>query len=244
MSGRTGRRTAEGAPALRLSSIRMSFPEGLPGRLSLKRPAREVVLDGIDLELGRGCRASLTGPNGSGKTTVLRLAAGLLLPDSGTVKVFDLDPCRRHSAAARMLGLSLSGERSFYWRLSAKENLEYFGALQGMPRSRLRTRISEALAALGLAEDSSRPVEALSTGYRQRLALARAVLHSPGLLLLDEPFRSLDEESVRSFTGLLDELSRTGTSILVATPSSEEAGSFSDSVFRLGDARPGEGRGI
>jgi ABC-2 type transport system ATP-binding protein len=228
---------AEGVPAVRLASVRMSFPEGLPGRLSLRKRPRRRVLNGIDLELRSGCRAALAGPNGSGKTTVIRLIAGLLLPDSGVVSVFGMDPARSSSGAARLLGLSLSGERSFYWRLSAKSNLEYFGAIQGLPRARLKSRISETLEILGLDRDSGRPVEALSTGYRQRLSLARAVLHEPKLLLLDEPFRSLDEESAGRFRSLLDSMSAAGAAILIATPSNEEAGSFSGTVFGLDEGR-------
>jgi ABC-2 type transport system ATP-binding protein len=224
---------ADAPPAVRLASVRMSFPSGLPGRLSLRRAPRKPVLGGIDLELAQGCLTALSGPNGSGKTTVLRLIAGLLLPDSGSVSVFGMDPVRSRSKTAGLTGLSLSGDRSFYWRLSARANLEYFGALQGLWGRALKSRMAETLAALGLERDSEKPVEVLSAGYRQRLALARAIIHSPKLLLLDEPFRSLDEESSAAFTSLLEELVGAGTAVLIATPSTEEAGRISRSVFEL-----------
>jgi len=224
---------AEAAPAAALTSVGMSFPAGLPGRMSLRRVPRKTVFDGIGLVAEEGSATAVTGPNGSGKTTLLKLIAGLLMPDSGSVRVFGIDPVRGHGLTAGMTGLSLSGDRSFYWRLSAWANLEYFGGLQGLRGRVLRDSIAEVTDRLGLEADSDKPVEALSAGYRQRLSLARALLHRPRLLLLDEPFRSLDDRLSESFAGLLGEMRKAGAAVIMATPSVEEAVRFSGTILEF-----------
>lgn len=224
-------------PAAVLARVSKSYPEGLTKGLALGRGRRRPVLRDVDLELEQGGFAAVTGPNGSGKTTVLRLLAGLLLPEGGRVAVFGLDPVGCRSRAARLTGLSISGERSFYWRLSVARNLEYFGGLHGLRGRELGEAVERSIEAAGLSGRSVTPVEALSAGFRQRLALARSILHSPRLLLLDEPFRSLDADSALGFRAFLEERLAGGVSILMATPSAADAGILPGPVYRLEDCR-------
>jgi ABC-2 type transport system ATP-binding protein len=151
------------------------------------------VLGPVDLELGRGERVALTGPNGSGKSTLLRCIGGTLAPSSGTITV---DGAQAGTRAAReRVGTSFSQERSFYLRLTGRENLLTFACLR-QPAVRARRQVEELVAELGLEEIAATRVDRCSTGMVQQLAFARALLGTPGLLLLDEPTRSLDQAAV------------------------------------------------
>jgi len=233
----------EAADAASLSGVTKSFPECLPGRRLFGRRRRRQVLGGVTFALRRGTVTALTGSNGSGKTTMIRLLAGLLTPDDGLVRVAGLDPASQHTATASITGLALGGERSFYWRLSARRNLAYFGALQGLHGRKLASGIERACEGTGLSEVLETPVEALSAGYRQRLALARAVVARPRLLLLDEPFRSLDCDVLPSVEEMLREIASEGAAILIAGPSAADCGSLPESRLELCEgllAGPGE----
>lgn len=173
------------------------------------------------------------GPNGSGKTTVLKLMAGLLVPESGTVRVFDRDPVGDHGYTAARTGLALSGERSFYWRLTAVQNLEYFGALAGLAGKALGRRIGEVLSITGMTGVSRAPVESLSAGFRQRLSIARALLARPALLLLDEPMRSLDEEARSMLTDEVRAMCARGCAVVSAAPAASEAPGRADGLVAL-----------
>lgn len=213
----------EPCPAAVLSNVSMSYPGGLPGRLSPAKPARKQVLDGFSMTAPAGACTVINGPNGSGKTTVLKLMAGLLVPGSGTVRVFGRDPVRDHGRTAAMTGLALSGERSFYWRLTAVQNLEYFGALAGLGGRALARRIEEVLSLAGMTGVSRAPVESLSAGFRQRLSIVRALLARPALLLLDEPMRSLDEEARAVMADEVRRMCAGGCAVVAAAPSASEA---------------------
>ena len=151
------------------------------------------VLGPVDLELGPGERLALTGPNGSGKSTLLRCIGGTVAPSSGTITI---DGARAGTRAARQrVGASFSQERSFYLRLTGRENLLTFACLRE-PAAQARRQVEELVAELGLEDIAATRVDRCSTGMVQQLAFARALLGTPGLLLLDEPTRSLDEAAV------------------------------------------------
>jgi ABC-type multidrug transport system ATPase subunit len=149
-----------------------------------------VALDGVDLELAAGERVLLLGPNGAGKSTFLRAAAGLIRPTGGRLDLFGADPWRGDRAAIRRRMGLLSHQTFLYDHLTAAENLIFFGRLYGLGTTTADAH--RALGDVGLADRADDPVREFSRGMQQRAAIARALLHAPDLLLLDEPFTGLD----------------------------------------------------
>lgn len=191
---------------------------------------RQVVraLENVDLRLKSGETLAVLGTNGAGKTTLIKLAANLLLPTAGELRVCGLD-CRSRGGEIRSkVGLATADERSFYWRLSPRRNLEFFAALRGMNTGETARRLGELEERLGLGAFLDLPFSDLSSGMRQRVGLARALLHRPQLLLLDEPTHSLSPEAVLEVDRLIAEQSKEGCAVLLATQSPAEA-------CRLGD---------
>jgi ABC-2 type transport system ATP-binding protein len=193
-------------------------------RRPFDRPERVRALRGVDLEVRRGEIFGLLGPNGAGKTTLLKILSCLVLPDRGTVHVDGEDAVREARVKPR-IGLVHSDERSFYWRLSGRENLRFFATLYDVPRTRAVGRIEALLRRMDLVEAADRRFSDYSSGMKQRLAVARALLHDPPILLMDEPTRSLDPASAASLRELIrDELrGRDGKTILLATHNLREA---------------------
>src|ERR1700694_42831 len=134
-----------------------------------------VALGGVDMEVWPGEVVALLGPNGAGKSTLIRILATTLLPTAGSARIAGSDVSRSPQIARRSIGLVLSEERSFFWRLSGAANLEFFGALHGLSRAQARQRAAETLAVVGLTEMASKRVDRYSTGMRSRLAIARAL---------------------------------------------------------------------
>jgi ABC-type multidrug transport system ATPase subunit len=186
-------------------------------RLSRNFGAKEVIRS-FDLAVGAGERVALCGPNGSGKTTVLRCIAGTLTPTSGRIRV------GRHEAgtleARRLVGVSLSQERSFYLRLSGRENLLFFARVRGHGAREATRLVASLRDELELEAILAERVDRCSTGMVQQLAFARALLGDPALLLLDEPTRSLDREALGRFWACLDR--RHGTGLLIATHNEDD----------------------
>jgi ABC-2 type transport system ATP-binding protein len=149
------------------------------------RRERFRAVDGIDLRVERGEIFGVLGPNGAGKTTTMRMLATLLEPTSGSATVLGLDVVREARDVRRRMGAVLSDGRSLYWKLTARENLEYFAALYHVPAGETKARVATALEAVRLDDRADDYVERFSAGMRQRLVLARALLPYPELLLLD-----------------------------------------------------------
>ena len=175
------------------------------------------ALRGIDLEVRKGELFGLLGPNGSGKTTLIKILATLLLPTSGTAVVLGQDVSADPTRIRSRIGLVLGGERGLYNRVSAWENLRYFAELYDIPRHQVRARIETVLREFGLGDVASRPVEEFSRGMKQRLHLARGLLHEPELLFLDEPTIGLDPQVARELREKIRELAGTGVTILLTT---------------------------
>ena len=189
-----------------------------------------VAVKGIDLRVERGEIFGVLGPNGAGKTTTLRMLATLLEPTSGEVRVLGIDVKTHPREVRANLGAMLSGERSLYWKLTARENLEYFAALYHVPPKETTARIDAALVAVKLADRADDYVERYSTGMRQRLALARALLPDPPLVILDEPTVGLDPQSARDLRDRVRELKRQGRTVLLTTHYMEEADQLCDRI--------------
>lgn len=149
---------------------------------------------GISLKIEEGIVLGFLGPNGAGKTTTIKMIAGLVRPDSGSIRVAGLNP-HDGPEALRHIGAVLEGNRNIYWRLTPLENLEYFGVLKGMAAKVARAKGREILERFGLAEKMKSPVQELSRGMQQKIAIAVALVHEPSLLLLDEPTLGLDVEA-------------------------------------------------
>ncbi|KAM3099738.1 ATP-binding cassette domain-containing protein [Phormidesmis sp. 146-12] len=169
------------------------------------------------------------GPNGAGKTTTIKMIAGLILPDRGTVQIAGRNP-HRDSRAVGLLGAVLEGNRNLYWRLTPEENLEYFGVLRGLGRRVARQRGRELLDRFELSHKRKTPVQSLSRGMQQKLAIAVALIHQPQLLLLDEPTLGLDVEATQTVKRLVREIAREGCAILLTTHQLDIAEELSDRV--------------
>jgi ABC-2 type transport system ATP-binding protein len=195
------------------------------------------AVDGIDLVVEPGEIFGLLGPNGAGKTTTMKMLATLLIPTSGTIRVLGIDPLERPRDVRARLGAMLSGERSLYWKLTGRENLEYFAALYHVPPSETKTRIANVLAAVKLADRAEEYVERYSTGMRQRLALARALLPDPPLVILDEPTVGLDPQSSRDLRDRVRDLRAQGRTVLLTTHYMEEADQLCDRIAIIDHGR-------
>ena len=182
------------------------------------------ALRGISLEVRKGEIFALIGPNGAGKTTLLKIISTLLLPNGGKVIVNGFDVVKEERKVRKSIGYVVNEERSFYWRLSGWENLKFFGVLNNLSGKELRKRIKEVVELTGLGNWISRPVKDYSTGLRQRLSLARGLLVSPSLLILDEPTRSLDPIMAKELRNFIKErVSKDGLTVLLATHNLSEA---------------------
>ena len=215
--------------AIRTYNLTKRFPEGerLMGLLPAERLGRPAV-DNLNLSVRSGELFGLLGPNGAGKTTLVKMLATLVEPTSGKGLVCG-HPLNDHSAVKASVGLVTTDERSFFWRLSGRRNLDFFSALHGL---RDRDRVPEALHQVGLGEVADRPFREYSTGMRQRLAIARALLHRPRVLLLDEPTRGLDPPAIRSLHELIrGELTDgQGLTVLMTTHWLQEAETLCDRI--------------
>ena len=189
-----------------------------------------AVLAGVDLTVEAGELLVLLGPNGAGKTTLLRVLATLLRPRGGTLRLFGADASKRPPAARRRLG-HVGHESACYPDLTGRENLEFYAELYDVPDA--ADRIAELLRWTGLAAAARRPVRVYSRGMVQRLALARALLHGPELLLLDEPFSGLDPAAVLRLQTLLAELRRAGHAIVLSTHDVERVAAVATRVAIL-----------
>jgi len=233
-----------------MSEAPVLLAEKLVKRYPIFRGFRELVfkpfdrrtvtaLDGLDLEVGRGRVFCLLGPNGAGKTTLIKILAGLVLPDGGRALVDGHDVAREPGPARTAVGTAVSDERSFYWRLTGRQNLEFFGALYGLRGAARDRRIEEVLRIAGLDGAAGLRFNGYSTGMRQMLAFARALLADAAILLVDEPTRSLDPQAadrIRSF--LRDELAgRQGKTILWATHDLGEAADCADDIAVISRGR-------
>jgi ABC-type multidrug transport system ATPase subunit len=183
-----------------------------------RRFGDRMVLDSVDLEVELGERVALTGPNGAGKTTLLRCVSGTLAPSGGSVLIGGHET--GSIAAKRLIGTSLSLERSMYLRLRGRANLLFFARLRVAGEAGARAEVDALVDELELGEIVAKRVDSCSTGMLQQLAIARALIGSPRLLLLDEPTRSLDTEAVERLWAALDR--RPHLALVIATHRSDD----------------------
>jgi ABC-2 type transport system ATP-binding protein len=191
------------------------------------------ALAGVSLRVSAGEIQGLLGPNGAGKTTLLRILSGLTEPTSGRVRVLGADATGGDRALRQRIGLVPSGDRSFYLRISGLENLLFFGRLHGLSRRGAVRRAREVLDLVGLADVGRVPAGEYSHGMQKRLSVARALLTSPALLLVDEATHDLDPLGARLVRELIAELAVEGTAVVWATQRVDEIRGFVDGVIVL-----------
>lgn len=237
------------AHALIVNSLRKEFPRKQRGILKEKvtnwlhkkeeEPLEARMANGgktfiavkrVEFSVQQGEIFGLLGPNGAGKTTTIKMISTLLEPTSGHVIVNGFDTVKEARKVRQSLGTVLAGERSIYWKLTARENLEYFGALYGMSRERARARAQELLDRLELSKRADELVENYSSGMKQRIALGKALMADPAILLLDEPTVGLDPQAARRLREIILELKEEGRTILLTTHYMEEADILCDRI--------------
>lgn len=191
-----------------------------------------LAVDNANFSIAEGEIFGLLGPNGAGKTTLVRCIATLLIPDEGKISLFGRDVFANSLWARGNIGLLTSGERTLYWKLSAVDNLKFFAALYGLSPKERDKRIDYLLALLGLKEVAYERVERYSSGMKQKLSLARALLHDPKVLLLDEPTLGLDPGFARFIRNFIKEelKGRYKKTILLTTHYMEEADELCDRI--------------
>jgi|SRR5579862_921960 len=226
------------APAIAVENLEKYFPPALTGWRALLHPfarATQCALAGISFSVEAGEAVAIVGHNGAGKSTLLRILATLMVPTRGRAALGGFDVERDGLAARRQLGYHTGGDEGFYARLSGRENLAFFAAMNNMMGPAARERIDSVAKLIGVADDLDRQVRTLSTGMTHRLGLARAFLHGPAVLLLDEPTRSLDPLAAADFRRLLkdDLVRRRGTTLLFASHTLSEVDEIADRIILL-----------
>jgi sodium transport system ATP-binding protein len=212
------------------------MPEALAAESLVKQFGAVTAVAGVSFSVGAGEVVGLLGPNGAGKTTILRMLAGILTPTAGAVRVRGLDLRQFPLEAKQRVGF-LSGDTQLYQRLSPREVLEYFGRLYGIERARLARRIDELIEQLEMGPFASRPCKTLSSGQKQRANIARAFLHGPEVLILDEPTAALDVVSGQFIIEAIRAERNAGRAVLFSTHVMGEAEYLCDRILLLHNGR-------
>jgi len=222
--------------AIEVEGISRTFRSPM-GTLRRRRFIEVRALEDVSFEAARGEIFGLLGPNGAGKTTTVRILATLLLPSKGSARVAGLDVVRRARSVRRSVGCVFGGERGVYLRLTGVGNLRFFADLYGLPVHVQRSRIPELVRLVGLAGRADHRVETYSRGMKQRLHIARALLHDPPVLLLDEPTAGLDPVAAREMRALIRRLAGRGATILLTTHYMFEADELCDRIAVIDKGR-------
>jgi ABC-type multidrug transport system ATPase subunit len=195
----------------------------LRGIVKRWRGAAQPVLDGIDFTLAPGMLVRIDGVNGAGKTTLLRIAAAIITPDAGTVRLGPIDPERQRREFHSRVAFLAAGNTGLYARLKVRQQLVWWSRMCFMPRDTREARVDAALAAWGIDHLADRRLDRLSMGQRQRIRLAMTFLPDPDVVLLDEPRNSLDEDGLEALAGQLRALAARGGAGVWCAPAGEPA---------------------
>ena len=197
------------------------------------------VLKGVSLRVDHGEVFGLLGPNGAGKTTLIKILCTLVLPSLGSAYVNGLDVARDPDKIRAMIGLVSSDERSFYWRLTGRQNLHFFGALYGFQTSETQRRVEGLVGLLDLSDFIDKPFRDCSSGMKQRIAIARALMTDPDILFMDEPTRTLDPAGAGSLRRFIRDriAGEEGKTIFLATHIMSEAEELCDRVAIIDQGR-------
>jgi len=215
------------------------------GLLGLFRKKGEVkektvrAVDDVSLQIKSGELFGLLGPNGAGKTTLIKCLASLLIADQGSIRINGFDILRNPVESRYQMGLMTSGERTMYWKLSARDNLRYFAALYGLEPKAIEQRIDYLIKLVDLTERQDDRVEKYSSGMKQKVSLARVLLHNPPILFLDEPTLGLDPTFAKYIRGIIKEKlnQEMGKTILLTTHYMDEADKLCDRIAIMNKGR-------
>jgi ABC-2 type transport system ATP-binding protein len=210
------------APLLRLSGIVKHW-----------RTLDHPVLDHVDLELGAGQAVHISGRNGVGKTTLLRIVTGLIMPDAGELEIAGLNPERDRLEYQRQVAFLPAGDRGLYARLPVRRHLDFWCRVGFVPRAKRRILVADALERFNLVELAGRRVDRLSMGQRQRVRLAGLLLHDPSVLMLDEPLNSLDDEGIELVVSVVRDVAERGGVVIWCSPAGEQTGLDFDRAYTL-----------
>jgi len=190
-----------------------------------------TAVKGVDLAVERGEIFGLLGPNGAGKTTLTKMLCTLILPSSGSATVCGYDLARQQSKVKDNIALISSEERSFYWRLTGRQNLDFFAALHGLSKKRASSRIEEVLEVVDMTGAADRRFQEYSTGMKQRMGLARGLLADPKIFFMDEPTKGLDPIATWQLHEFIrNKLAASGKTVILATHHLAEAEQVCDRV--------------
>lgn len=222
-------------PVIELDHVRRVFKTSTG---TLRRHKKEIVaVDDFSLEVAPGELFGLLGPNGAGKTTIIKILTTLLIPTSGSARVLGLDVVRDAKQVRQRIGFVFGGERGLYYRLSARDNLRYFAELYRLAPREIGPRVDELLMLVGLKGRAEERVEGFSRGMKQRLHLARTLLHRPSVLFLDEPTIGLDPIAARELRQTIADLHRDGATIILTTHYMFEADALCQRIGVIGNGR-------
>jgi len=194
------------------------------------------AVKGISFEVRDGEITGLLGPNGAGKTTTLRMLYSLLPPDKGEIRIDGLDPTRDAMAIKRTLGV-VPDSRGLYTRMSARENIAYYGKLHSMTRDDINKRIRELVDTLDMSDFIERRTEGFSQGQRVKVAIARAMIHKPQTVMLDEPSNGLDVMSTRALRRYVLDLKNAGHSVILSTHIMQEVAALCDRIVIIANGQ-------
>jgi ABC-2 type transport system ATP-binding protein len=197
------------------------MPLSLRGVSKAWDKGRVPVLDRVELDLGPGAKVRIAGRNGVGKTTLMRIAAGLIDPDRGRVEVFGASPPEAPEHYQRLVSFLPAGDRGLYARITVRRQLDFCARIAMVPRRQVAARVEEAISTFDLGELADRRVDRMSMGQRQRLRIAMTFLPHPEVVLLDEPLTSLDGEGAEILYGAIGRLLTEGGAVLWCSPAGE-----------------------
>jgi len=202
---------------------------------------REKVLknavNGISFNVPQGQIFGLIGPNGAGKTTTIKMMTTLLTPSKGSISIFGLDITKSYKEIQKRINFIYGGERSLYWRLSARDNLIYFADLYSVPKELMKNRIEELIVLVGLEKVADNKVETYSKGMKQRLQIARALINNPDIIFMDEPTIGLDPTATMLLHDIILDLKGQGKTIILTTHYMAEAESLCDQIAFINDGK-------
>lgn len=196
-----------------------------------------VVLDGINLKVKNGEILGLLGENGAGKSTLLRIISTMLRPSSGTAKISGFDLVSEPEKVRKNIGILFGSEVGLYERLTPRENLEYFALLSGMEKEKLVSRVNFLIEKFEFKKYSERAVGELSKGMKQKVAIARSIVHDPAVMLFDEPDSGLDFKASRTVLNFMEECKNQGKSVIFSSHSLENIKNYSDNIALLSQGK-------